>query len=558
MHLAHPPPRASHVTPLTFHSFGGRRRRLATTNSQAIGLLHGNLNTLGYFAADICLGSPPTSFDLIVDTGSALTALPCADCQHCGAHTHGPTHTNRRYNISTSTSGRAINCGSDQCPMHRCTNGDECVYSLSFTEGSSIRGHMVEETFWFSKADGRTVPVSATFGCLTSETGLFKTQVADGITGFSRSSHFGNTLFQSLRAAHADAQDIFSVCLSQTVGAMVLGGTLPANSSSVQWIPTTTSTDTYGVDLVDIRIDGVSIGASAASYRTTIFDTGTTFMYLPPAAYAAVRAHWQSHCPWGACTARAAHGEYPDDYCYTMSHEEMLRFSPHSLHFHNGVSMAFGPAQYAYELRSGVWCLGIFDNQHNGAVIGAASVRDYEVLFDNANARVGFVPSNCDGMHRGVHSSVLLGGFGLSACSSPTEAPASPSTEAAAPPPPPVAPDEAAADRQRADGHGRARASGDGGYLTLLSDEAWLLANTTSWTEFAKELEHLHPGMVAAIALGSMLCLVCCVLVGACYVRVRLRRMAKEYDERLRLVRAGQELTAFDEPSTDPRLDDEL
>ena len=64
--------------------------------------------------------------------------------------------------------------------------------------------------------------------------------------------------------------------------------------------------------------------------------------------------------------------------------------------------------------------------------------------------------------------------------------------------------------------------------------------------------------MVAAIALGSMLCLVCCVLVGACYVRVRLRRMAKEYDERLRLVRAGQELTAFDEPSTDPRLDDEL
>jgi len=49
-----------------------RRRRLTPAGLE----LEGNLNTLGYFSAEVCTGSPPRSFDLIVDTGSALTAFP--------------------------------------------------------------------------------------------------------------------------------------------------------------------------------------------------------------------------------------------------------------------------------------------------------------------------------------------------------------------------------------------------------------------------------------------------------------------------------------------------
>ena len=39
-----------------------------------------------------------------------------------------------------------------------------------------------------------------------------------------------------------------------------------------------------------------------------------------------------------------------------MSEAELLTFSEYSLHFANGVALPFGPRQYGYELRRGVWC----------------------------------------------------------------------------------------------------------------------------------------------------------------------------------------------------------
>ena len=50
-------------------------------------------------------------------------------------------------------------------------------------------------------------------------------------------------------------------------------------------------------------------------------------------------------CPWGTCTARVAKGEYPDDYCYTMSAQELDQMSPMTLHFEGGVTLDFGPRQ---------------------------------------------------------------------------------------------------------------------------------------------------------------------------------------------------------------------
>ena len=108
---------------------------------------------------------------------------------------------------------------------------------------------------------------------------------------------------------------------------------------------------------------------------TVIVDSGTSFMYLPPSAYAAVRDHWRSHCPWGDCRARDAAGQYPDDYCYRMDQPTLARFDELSLHFGGGVTLPFGPLDYAYELYQGVWCLGIFDNERRGGWLKMPSTR---------------------------------------------------------------------------------------------------------------------------------------------------------------------------------------
>ena len=114
----------------------------------------------------------------------------------------------------------------------------------------------------------------------------------------------------SLRDA-TGAPDIFSICLSETVGAMVLGGALPNATvgGNWSWIPYTGG-GSYGVALHDIRIAGASIGVPHIRYYRTIVDSGTTFMYLPPDAYSAVKGHFRSHCPWGSCSSRSTKGEY--------------------------------------------------------------------------------------------------------------------------------------------------------------------------------------------------------------------------------------------------------
>ena len=373
----------AHVTALHFisaagaHARGRRlsphkpRRRLKISGWE----MSGNLYTLGYFSAQICIGSPQRSFDLIVDTGSALTALPCDGCPHCGTHKHGGQN-GMRFSESSSSSAEAVACSRPPPGMSRCRSCDasKCGYSVSYTEGSSIKGHLVYDTVWLADSKGERareremapplappsapplappsappsphpspppsphpIPppplllllppppgsragVRASFGCQTYESGLFFSQVADGITGFSQASTYGPTLFDYLqRGMHTP--DVFSMCLSEEVGAMVLGGAVPPTLRA-DWMPYTGSSS-YAVGMIDITIGGVSVGAPAANYRSTIVDSGTTFMYLPPAAYRKVRDHFRSKCPWGECASRVAKGEYPDDYCYKMDTREL-------------------------------------------------------------------------------------------------------------------------------------------------------------------------------------------------------------------------------------------
>lgn len=218
-------------------------------------------------------------------------------------------------------------------------------------------------------------------------------------------------------------------------------------------------------------------------------------------------------------------------------------------------------------------------------------MRDYEVVFDNANHRIAFVPSDCQGMHDGGRAPVLQSGYGLNGCGAeagvrpelspppppppppvpspgppppdppppppplppghvesprvPPSPPDAPPSPAPAPPPLQLPPVDQAADGSAASdaaavatGRGRERANDSGGYLTLLSDESWLLANTTSWAEFAQTLERLHPGAAAAIAIGSTL-LCCLSVLGACCLRMRLKRMSREYEEVRSAVNGG-------------------
>lgn len=68
--------------------------------------IYGNAS-LGYYYVNIYIGSPdPQPQSVIIDTGSGILAVPCANCKQCGHknHIHSP------YDPQKSTSSQVLTC----------------------------------------------------------------------------------------------------------------------------------------------------------------------------------------------------------------------------------------------------------------------------------------------------------------------------------------------------------------------------------------------------------------------------------------------------------------
>ena len=66
--------------------------------------LYGN-SSLGYYYANLYIGSPPQQQSVIVDTGSGILALPCSKCTSCGYK-----HLNIPFKIQDSNSTKFVTC----------------------------------------------------------------------------------------------------------------------------------------------------------------------------------------------------------------------------------------------------------------------------------------------------------------------------------------------------------------------------------------------------------------------------------------------------------------
>ena len=198
-------------------------------NYQAVPLSQG----YGTHFANVWVGSPvPQRKTVIVDTGSHYTAFPCAGCKNCGA----PHHTDPYFNPQQSHSYRALHC--DECRDGvLCSNG-QCLFSQSYTEGSSWEAIQVMDKLYCGGTDildsvepmFQKYSIDFMFGCQQSMTGLFITQLADGIMGMS--AHPA-TLPKQLFDKRIIEHNMFAMCFRRelgtskrgvTAGSMTLGG----------------------------------------------------------------------------------------------------------------------------------------------------------------------------------------------------------------------------------------------------------------------------------------------------------------------------------------------
>ena len=163
------------------HPHARDRRRLLAVPSLVSARLSGDIMSHGYFSAEITVGTPPQRFSLIVDTGSSITAVPCAECARCGEH------ANPKFRPTHSHTFARVGCEQREYGCTSC-HDRACAYHVAYQEGSSYSGYLATDVVRLG-AGGACAALRFAFGCATAESGHFRSQQADGIMGLASTRH---------------------------------------------------------------------------------------------------------------------------------------------------------------------------------------------------------------------------------------------------------------------------------------------------------------------------------------------------------------------------------
>ncbi|GAQ78166.1 Eukaryotic aspartyl protease family protein [Klebsormidium nitens] len=372
------------------------RRALISSSKIALG---GSTIPLGYYFAEIALGTPPQRFQMIVDTGSAIMYVPAKECVSCGRGHESPP-----YDHGASSTYSLLLCSAATCAGSTpatCPSPDSpCLYQQHYSEGSSTSGTVAIDVLWLPGVTGAS---KIMFGCETRETGLLYTQAADGIIGLGRGP--GSIIAQL--AQQRAVEDAFSLCFGgvEGGGAMVFGsvGVLPG-TVWVPMLPQTSMESMYFADVYGLQVGGSAVSLDSGSVPVTaMVDSGTTYTYLPSVLYGPLVARLLQAIPlslvpvpkrslsaacWGKVTSLIG----PSSPFPTMGFV-----------FANGVVVELPPDNYLFKHPSlgGAYCLGIFSSGQHGATIGGISVHNLLVTYDRAHQLFGFARLNCSAMADG-------------------------------------------------------------------------------------------------------------------------------------------------------------
>lgn len=426
-----------------------RRRDIA----QQMGALYQGYGT---HYVDLWCGSPPQRQTVIVDTGSGVTAFPCTGCKNCGVPRY---HIDELFNVEKSSTFEHNTCAGGCMTTRSHCSTSECKISMSYAEGSRWDAFEAIDTCYIGGPHERPLlealgtedldprianqfAFDLTFGCQTLLTGLFKTQMADGIMGMdSRNEAFWNQMYKAGKMGD-DKQ--FSLCFSRSptaerkgteAGALTLGGVDERLATSPMVYTPNASGGRSGFFSVRVRRvwmrDG-SAGESAMSTKKSpsqdvkglevphallnsggiIVDSGTTDTYWNRAIASAFENVFQQMA-----------GRPYSNTAWSLTHEELLAlptilFQLESSEIANAdhdafkttglagsldpkhpndVLLAFPPSHYMeYDPDTGKYTSRFYATERGGSVLGANAMMGHNILFDADKDQIGWSESDCD------------------------------------------------------------------------------------------------------------------------------------------------------------------
>jgi len=420
----------------------------------------------GTHYVDLWCGTPPQRQTVIVDTGSGVTAFPCSGCRDCGAPDY---HINPLFvEVESSTYQESTCSNTNDCLMKRSNcRGTSCKISMSYAEGSRWDAVEVVDRCYIAGphetplvvADPKKAPLQVeddlnpnhaadlafdmTFGCQNLVTGLFKTQLADGIMGMSdqESTYWS----QMSRADKMGTRKIFGLCFSRPdlitsegteAGAMTLGGVDERlHTTQIVYTPnfnngrptffsvkvrrmmlrdgkfgvtamSTSKNPNEGVRVLNIAEKSLNTGG-------IIVDSGTTDTYWN----LAISNEFKT-------TFKEMSGMAYDNNPHQMSEEEILALptiliqlqsdaisnihikQPYKVPGLAGamdadhpfdVILAIPPTHYMeYQPEKDQWTSRFYPTERGGSVLGANAMMGHDISFDIEKFSIGWAESDCD------------------------------------------------------------------------------------------------------------------------------------------------------------------
>lgn len=383
---------------LPIHSENQKMRNLSEQ------YIYGSAFKIYYYYSNIYLGDDMQKQGLILDTGSSTTASTCSPlCQNCGKHICPP------YDIKSQN--RIISCSDSKCRMvnsncGRNRNENKCSFSISYSEGSMIKGVYINELVRFGKnykeQNGTYVPI----GCTISESHLFLKQEANGIMGLRNDE---NNFVELLYKLGAIKRNIFSLCFEQLGGIFTMGEiNNKTHLEKMVFIPTIkVQNKYYGLNIKSILVNNKKlVNYTEKNFNNNNYiDSGTTISYLNKDVFDEILNLTKEECQ--KFNKSDACGKYKYDstfgHCFYFDNTYDLNIAVKNywptLHFVlDGYDYKWTPERYVFNITSDNQtgaCMGFSETYGKSLKFGSTWIIGHDIVFDRENNLLGFAEADC-------------------------------------------------------------------------------------------------------------------------------------------------------------------
>jgi len=372
--------------------------RILSSDNSFLHYINGDSHYLNYYYTTLYLGQNKTPQVYILDTGSSITTSPCDQCTNCGEH------LNPKYHLENTS--KIIPCNDNKCKLasnSRCLD-NKCSFRISYAEGSKLMGIYVNQDVFFETINlennitnkSYSIPI----GCTTTETHLFKTQLADGIMGLNNND---NSFVGMMYKLGIIQKNIFSLCFEHDGGYFSIGKIYDEFHYSNDIKYANLVNKNYGNYIINLKY--LKIGDDKVEFNgKAVIDSGTTMSYFPPMKFNEMMKIILDKCKkskkcgnlkritnFGYCTAVKTEqdifkiiNEGWGNITFTFDDLEFI-WNPKNYYY------LYKPKDNEYYL-----CLGFDEDKRANILLGTTFMHGYDFIFDKEKHKIGIVEADCN------------------------------------------------------------------------------------------------------------------------------------------------------------------